>query len=123
MFNFYPNRKKCEFKSNPPLSPLSVIEPLIKDGVVTNHVRKVSRSNRSILDGAVYDPNTMSLRALLNNGVQLSFVPNGSLENDPAVVYNRINYMSNTITTKYAQLLADSAKTIVEPVVSPSKED
>lgn len=110
MFNFYPNREVPKFKSNPELQPLEVIEPLLKDGVVTNHVRKVPRSNKSLLAGAHYDPSIMSLRALLNLGVKLDFVYPDTLENDPTVIYNRINSMSNTITTRYAQLLSDSVE-------------
>lgn len=117
MFSFYPNRKRLVVNSNPELPDLVVIEPLIVDGVVTNKARKIPCSNKSLLDGAVYDSSTMSLRALLNNGVQLSFVPNGSRDSDPLSVYNRINYMSNTITTKYAQLLAESAQSNVEPEI------
>lgn len=118
MFNFYPNRKVERVFSNPSVPDLVVIEPLLKDGKVTNHVRKIPQDINGLLRGAVYDPETMSLRAKLNMGVSLDFVPNPDLDSFD-VAYVKISKLSNTITSKYAELLNSATQV---PVVESSKE-
>lgn len=118
MFNFYPNRKVERVFSNPSVPDLVVVEPLLKDGKVTNHVRKIPQDLNGLLKGAVYDPETMSLRAKINMGVSLDFVPNPDLDSFD-VAYYKINKLSNTITSKHAELLNSLAS---EVNVESSKE-
>lgn len=81
-----------------------MVVPLVKDGVVTNHVRYVPQSNESVLKGAIFDRSTMSLRALLSNGIQLTYVSDPNTA-DLISVDNRIHSIANAITSRYASLL------------------
>lgn len=109
MFGYYPNRERKDFLSNPSVRPLPVVKPKVVDGRVTNEIVKVPQPIGGLLAGHSYDEETMSLRAKLNLGVQLDFVPNANLDNDPLVSLRKIERLSNSITNMHAQLLAEES--------------
>lgn len=117
MFGFYPNREKRSFLSNSRPVVVPVVKPKVVDGVVTNEIVKVPEPIEGILSGHKYDEDTMSLRAKLNLGVQLDFVPNANIDNDPLVSLRKIERLSNSITNMHAQLLAE------ESAVEPSNQE
>ena len=113
MFGFYPGRVEKDFRSNPSVDDVPIVKGKVVDGVVRNEIVRLPQP-KCLLDGVIYDEDTMSLRAKLNLGVQLAFVPNADLDNDPNVVYNKIQRLSNTITNYHSQLLQEEAS-VVEP--------
>ena len=107
-------RKEIEFSSNPPFPDEPSFVPDNSTGVVKNHLKYVPKSNRSIFEGVNFDPSTMGLRAILNNGVVLTPVSIGQIENDPTVLMNNALKMEQDISSKLETLQSPDSSGTVE---------
>ena len=100
--NFHPER--IEFRSNPLLPETPIVEPLEVNGKMTNVVKFVPKSNHSQLEGVHYSAETMSLRAMLNLGVDLHQVSLGQIENDPNKINERFLNLESQIARRVSEL-------------------
>lgn len=117
MFNSF-RPKRIRFSSNPPLPDTPIIEPLEVNGRIVNCVKMIPQSNHSPLDGVHYSAETMSLRAMLNLGVDLRQVSLGQIENDPNQINERLLNLESKIAQRVSELetaAAAPAATSVEP--------
>lgn len=106
---FYPvlKQERIKFLSNPPVGEKPQIVP-VKDfrGNFRNELKMQPSSNKP--DQVVhYDSSSMSLRAMLNLGVQFSEVSIGQIENDPIVLQQRALAMEHSIESRLNDLKQD----------------
>ena len=96
-------QKKITFKSNPPLEPEFVVDYTTNaEGSPVNKFVLTDRSNKGHLQGAVYDPSVMSLRARLHRGVDLQKVGYDVTDNDLNRLYASAKRMSTELSSRAA---------------------
>lgn len=106
MFNSqFPDRKPIEFTSNPVLPDRPKVVP-DKDeyGNFSNLVVLEPGDNRSPFDGVHFTRETMSLRAMLNSGVQLTEVSMPSLYSDPLSAARKLSNLESKISERLDEI-------------------
>lgn len=100
-----------DFLSNPPLPPKPVVKADEVNGVIVNKIVYEPNSNRALYDGVHFDRNSMSLRALLNMGVDLHQVSLAQTENDPTRLANLVSRLDSAIEEQVNSLFPESSET------------
>lgn len=123
MFNsqsFY--QDKIDFVSNPPiLEKPTVVPDVDKFGNYCNKVVIVPADNRSPLDGVHFSRESMSLRALLNSGVELTEVSMPSLYSDPLTPVMKLANLESQVMQRLSELQKQTSPSSSETSSESSK--
>ena len=122
MFNSQSFQKdKIDFVSNPTiLEKPKVVPDVDQFGNYCNKVVIEPADNRSPFEGVHFSREQMSLRALLNSGVQLNEVSMPSLYSDPLTPAMKLANLESQVMQRLSELQKQSA---LSPSASPSPSE
>lgn len=111
------NLLKVAFKSNPPMESKPRVTYRLNDsGSPVNFVEYLPPSESPLL-GSHYDPQSMSLRSMLNLGVRLNRVSFGVTENDPNVLRSQAqSFTAQVISNVRSRKFSDTSALVKDDV-------